>query len=125
LGGCYVDTLSPFPVGSLVRIHVEHDTREFESAATVAYAHLSMGMGLKFTDIMPVHREVLRYWIAGLKGVALPKPVAEATDSNAEAQETESNIRLVLSELIALLTAKKIFTEKEGADMLLLVFRQG
>src|SRR5579863_7034622 len=27
LGGCYVDTLSPFPVGAVVRIRMERDTR--------------------------------------------------------------------------------------------------
>src|SRR5271165_4118011 len=40
LGGCYVDTLSPFPVGSVVRIRVERDTRELVSMAVVAYAHV-------------------------------------------------------------------------------------
>jgi len=123
MGGCYVDTLAPFPVGSVVRIRVEHDTREFVCMAAVAYAHASMGMGLRFTDMKPVHWQVLRYWIAGLSGVALPEPAAGATALPDESQEMESNIRLVLSELITLLVGKKILTQSEGAEMLLQVFR--
>jgi PilZ domain len=34
-GGCYVDTLSPFVVGSAVRVHIERESREFEAAAIV------------------------------------------------------------------------------------------
>lgn len=123
LGGCYVDTLSPFPVGSVVRIRVEHDAREFVSMAAVAYAHVSMGMGLKFTETKPEHRAVLRYWIADLSGEGHPAPAAVTANVQDELQETESNIRLVLSELISLLIAKKILTEQEGAEMLLQVFR--
>jgi len=123
LGGCYVDTLSPFPVGSVVRIRVERDTRELVSMAVVAYAHVSMGMGLKFTEIKPEHRAVLRYWIANLSGEEHPEPAAVTPNVQHELQENESNLRLVLSELITLLVGKKILTEKEGAEMLLQVFR--
>jgi len=123
MGGCYIDTLAPFSVGSVVRIRVENDTREFASMAIVAYAHASMGMGLRFTDMKPAHRQVLRYWIAGLSGEALPEPAAAATDAQNESQEMESNMRLVLSELISLLVSKKILTQSEGAEMLLQVFR--
>lgn len=123
MGGCYVDTLSPFPVGSVVRVRLEHDTREFVCAATVAYAHASMGMGLKFTDMTLAHRQVLRYWIAGLSGIALPEPAAAATVLQDVSQEMESNIRLVIGELITLLIGKNILTQGEGAEMLLQVFR--
>jgi hypothetical protein len=123
MGGCYVDTLVPFAIGSVVRIRVEHDTRELVSMAVVTYAHLSLGMGLRFTEMKPEHHAVLRYWIAGLSGEVYLEPAAVTVDSRDERQETESNLRLVLGELITLLVAKKILTEKEGAELLLQVFR--
>ncbi len=107
----------------MVRIRVERDTREFVSTAVVAYAHQSMGMGLKFTEIKPEHRAVLRYWIADLSGEGHPEPAAVTAESRDEVQEAESNIRLVLSELITLMVAKKILTEKEGTEISMQVYR--
>src|ERR1700674_2086468 len=80
-GGCYVDTLSPLAVGSAVRIRIERDLREFEAAAVVTYAHVSMGMGLAFTEIKREHKDVLRSWIADLSGEQTPEPAASATET--------------------------------------------
>src|SRR5258708_32671117 len=46
-GGCYVDTLSPFAAGALVRVRMETNKREFEAGAGVAFANRAMGMGLR------------------------------------------------------------------------------
>lgn len=64
LGGCYVDTLSPFPVDSLVKLRILKDDGVFEAKARVAYAQSSFGMGLQFTDVTPESRAVLRAWLA-------------------------------------------------------------
>jgi hypothetical protein len=122
-GGCYIDTLSPFPVGAVVRIRMEHDKREFEAAAVVAYAHVSMGMGLSFTEIKREHQTVLRSWIADLSGEQAPEPAAPATESESGAVEANANIRLVLNELIYLLVRKKIITENEASGLLHQMFR--
>jgi hypothetical protein len=123
LGGCYIDTLSPFAVGSAVRVRIKHDSLDFQATAVVAYAHASMGMGVAFTVIKPEHETILRQWIANLSGVPLPEPEAAATDPEFEAKEAESNFRLVLTELITLLVHNKIITEKEGAELLFQTFR--
>ncbi len=128
-GGCYVDTLSPFAVGTIVKIRMERDQRTFEGTAAVAYAHVSMGMGLTFTEIKPDHQLVLRAWIAELSGEPVPEPVAgavvaavaEETDSGAI--EANANIRLVLNELIYLLVRRKIITENEASGLLRQMFR--
>jgi len=57
-GGCYIDTLSPFAVGTTVRVRLERDLHEFEAAAVVAYAHVSMGMGLTFTEMKRGSRNI-------------------------------------------------------------------
>ncbi len=130
LGGCYVDTLIPFATGSAVRVRIERDGNSFEAAAVVSYAHVSLGMGLAFTEIKPADRDVLRRWTAALGGEPPPEPApaaaepeAEAEAETAEAADAESNLRLVLNELIAILVRKKILSETEGARLLLQTFR--
>lgn len=122
-GGCYIDTLSPFAVGAVVRIRMKNDTREFEAAAVVAYTHVSMGMGLAFTEIKREHQAVLRSWIGELSGEPVPEPAASATEPETGAVEGNANMRLVLNELIYLLVRKKIITENEGSALLRQMFR--
>ncbi len=122
-GGCYIDTLSPLPVGAVVKIRMERETREFEAGAIVAYAHTSMGMGLAFTEMDGEHQAVLRSWIGELSGEHPPEPVATTPEPEAGASNASSNAQLVLHELIILLVRKKIITESEGAGFLREMFR--
>ena len=114
-GGCYIDTISPFPVGTAVRVRLERDPRGYEAKAVVAYAHVSMGMGLAFTEIQGEHQDVLRSWIAELSGEPTEAPaISMAAAEPASQSEADANLRLVLHELITLLVRKKIITENEG-----------
>jgi hypothetical protein len=122
-GGCYVDTLSPFAVGAVVKVRMDHDKREFESAAVVAYVHVSMGMGLAFTEMKREHQKVLRSWIAELSGEQPPQPELSAPAEEPAGIDANANMRLVMNELIYLLVRKKIITENEGADLLREMFR--
>jgi hypothetical protein len=122
-GGCYVDTLSPFPLGAVVRVRIERDKREFEAEAVVAYAYVSMGMGLAFKEIKPEHEDVLRSWIADLSGEQPPEPATSTSERETEATEVNANVRLVLNELITLLVRKGMITETEGARLLRQMFR--
>ena len=122
-GGCYIDTLSPFAVGTTVRVRLERDMHEFEAEAVVAYAHVSMGMGLNFTEMKREHQEILRFWIAELSGEKPCEPAASIPEPETEAVDAGANVRLVMNELIFLLVRKKIFTENEGAELLHKMFR--
>jgi len=122
-GGCYIDTLSPFAVGTIVRVRLERGLHEFEAAAVVAYAHVSMGMGLTFTEMKREHQEILRFWIAELSGEKPCEPAPSIAEPKTEAADADANMRLVLNELIFLLVRKKIFTENEGAELLHKMFR--
>jgi hypothetical protein len=122
-GGCYVDTLTPFAVGAAVKVRIERDGREFEAAAVVTYAHISMGMGLAFTAIQHEHQDVLRSWIAELSGEQPAEPAVSTEAPETGAIETEANMRMVLNELIYLLVRKKIITENEGTGLLRQMFR--
>ena len=118
LGGCYIDTLSPFAVGSLVRVRIERDLRPFEAEAVVTYAQVPMGMGLAFTEIKPEHQTVLLSWIAELSGENSPDPRAAASGPEAGILTAIENHRQVLNELIKLMVRKKILTENEGSSLL-------
>lgn len=121
--GCYVDMTSPFNAGSALRIRIEHEMREFQATAVVAYAHPSMGMGLKFTEIKPEHQDVLRFWIASLSGNQSPEPPASTKVDETPAIEADSNSQLVFNELISLLVRKRILSENEMTELLVQLFR--
>lgn len=62
-GGCYVDTVNPFPGGTAVQLRIFTETHSFEAPATVVYSHAHLGMGMKFRDVHPASGEVLRQWL--------------------------------------------------------------
>jgi hypothetical protein len=66
LGGCYVDTLNPFPEGTQVRLRIVRDDGVFETSARVAYDDRRFGMGLAFTDMTPNQRLILEKWLTEL-----------------------------------------------------------
>jgi hypothetical protein len=123
VGGCYIDTISPFPVGTVVRVRLERVPRGFEAKAVVAYAHVSMGMGLAFTEIQSEHQAVLRSWIAELSGEPTEAPAISTPPAETNDLEADANLRFVLHDLITLLVRKKIITENEAAGMLREMFR--
>lgn len=123
LGGCYVDTISPFAVGALVRLRLVRQQHVFETVATVAYAHVSMGMGLAFTETKPEHQAVLRAWVAELSGERLPESEVVATEPESRMVPTIFNLQQVLNELVKVMVRKKIMNETEGAALLRQIFR--
>jgi hypothetical protein len=123
LGGCYIDVLSPFAVGSVVRVCLEREQSVFEAVATVSYSQQSMGMGLAFTEVKTQHQAVLRAWVAELSGEGLPELDAAAVESDSGMPSTVLHLQQVLNELINLMVRKKIINETEGAALLRQIFR--
>jgi hypothetical protein len=66
LGGCYLDTLNPFPVGTLVVVKILRDDGSFEAKAKVVYSQPSFGMGVAFTEVTPAQKSQLEKWLAQL-----------------------------------------------------------
>jgi hypothetical protein len=66
LGGCYIDTLNPFPEETVVLLRILRDDGVFESKARVVYADGRFGMGLAFVEMAPNQRSVLEGWLAEL-----------------------------------------------------------
>jgi hypothetical protein len=117
-GGCYVDTHCPFAQNTVVRVRLEHDLREFEATALVAYSTVPMGMGLRFTDIQAEHKTILKAWLAKLSGGKSFEPEVGATSPESETLTVTANLRSVLNELIYLMVRKKVISENEGAGLI-------
>ena len=64
IGGCYIETLNPFPDGELVHLRILKDEGVFETKAKVVYCHSNCGMGLAFRDTTAKQRLLLEDWLA-------------------------------------------------------------
>src|SRR5277367_6418742 len=49
-GGCFVDTTVPFPAGSKVRVTLQKGKTTFQTAGSVVYSQLGLGMGIAFEE---------------------------------------------------------------------------
>jgi hypothetical protein len=125
LGGCYVDTLNPLPVGTETRIRIVRENESFEAEAKVVYSLIGMGMGLAFVSAQPKQVRLFQKWLLEISGQSAPvedtpPPVAPKTPS---AEDTQTLKNVVLSDLIMTLMQKDVLTESEGKDLLRKLFR--
>jgi len=124
LGGCYIDILSPFALGSAVLVRLERKKKVFEAMAKVMYAKYSMGMGLAFIEVKPEHQAVLQAWAAELSGEALPKFDVAAAGPESGNLSTVLSLQQVLNELVSLMGRKKLINETEGTALLRKLYHQ-
>ena len=146
-GGCYVDTFSPFPLKTPVRLRLTCEKSSFVADAKVVYSKTGMGMGLEFTAIESQQKVVLDKWIGELNG-SLPPEFSCLPDfpggapgsagnstsngnsahhgANGTAHNGNGNgaggakeAGYVLNELIIALMRKGALTDEEGKTMLL------
>lgn len=62
--GCYVDTDSPFALGTATDVRITKGTQLFEARARVVYNQPGKGMGLMFIAVEPGQFATLDSWIA-------------------------------------------------------------
>ena len=124
-GGCYVDTMTPFPVGSSLVLSLSSENHNVHVKANVVYSRTGMGMGLTFTEITAKQKENLAAWLRELNGgpaqarasemstfeATMPyvREVAEETVAHAE----EKGLLAAFEELISLLRVKRILSDSE------------
>ena len=65
MNGCFVDTESPYAVGTSLAVKVFTESEFFEGQATVIYTQGKRGMGLIFKETKPFYLMVLRKWLLG------------------------------------------------------------
>jgi hypothetical protein len=62
--GCYMDIINPLPLGTPVKIQIEHGTRTFGATAGVVYSVPFLGMGLVFSNIEAEQKATLDKWLS-------------------------------------------------------------
>jgi PilZ domain len=124
LGGCYVDTLSPFPVGTETKIRILRENESFEAHAKVVYSLIGMGMGLAFVSAQPKQIRLFQRWLQEISGQPVPgqDSTSQKVSETAPAEQTQTLKNVVLSDLIMTLMQKKVLTEREGKDLLRKLF---
>jgi len=83
LGGCYVEMLSPLPVGTAVQLAFRLDEEPLNLSGKVSSSQMSMGMGVTFTMMSPDHFEKLRQFAppaASPVKIAAPSAATPAVD---------------------------------------------
>ena len=106
-GGCYVDTISTFPAGSIVKMRFTKEMRTLEVDAEVIYSLTGMGMGVKFTGTAPEQLWTLENWVGELSGElpaqrGLPQAVEESCAPVNPADNDSQVLAEVITELMRL-----------------------
>lgn len=117
MGGCYIDTISPLPLNSQVKMRITHEGRSFETKARVAVSSMGMGMGVAFIETEPDQLAILETWIRELSGELtssepdLPK-IAEAQQR--VAPRPVSSEPDALEELVTELVRTGVLADSKG-----------
>ncbi len=118
-GGCYVDTITSFPTGSIIKMRLTKENRSFEAQAEVVYSLVGMGMGVKFTGADPEQLWIVEKWIGELSGKILPEPELPQLSDQSCTQEGPSNKEcLVLNELVMELMRQGVLSDAKCKAML-------
>ena len=125
-GGCYVDTISSFPAGSVVKIHLTKEMRSFEAQAEVVYSLVGMGMGVKFTDADPEQLWTVEKWVGELSGELPPEPESQRPSDQFCAEGRSGNEENdVLTELVMELMRQRVLSNAKCQAMLQKLNRAG
>lgn len=118
-GGCYVDTMNPFPVGTMVRLRLTKDGMSFRLDARVVYSQVGVGMGLQFTAVPQEQLVTLESWLHELSGEAPQETGALEQDERVLSEnDLKDEQRYALEELLVLLMRKGLLAEEEGEPIL-------
>ena len=121
-GGCFVDTMVPFPVGAQVKVAVRKDKTEFDTRGTVVYSQHGLGMGIAFDALDSSQRAALDEWLLELTGArkVATREVAQASHNVARHTSTShsGDNSAAVVRLVRLMIGKGIITEAEGSSVL-------
>ena len=120
-GGCYIDTVSPFPIGASLMLTLTSENRSVQAKVNVVYARTGMGMGLAFAEMTAKQKENLTAWLRELNGEAPQSPasepnmpyIQETITEEPKAQAEDTGLLGALAELISLLRVKRILSDSE------------
>ncbi len=116
-GGCFVDTMVPFPVGANVRVKIQKGKTPFETGGVVVYSQAGLGMGIAFETMEPRQREELDNWLTELTGER--QAATHSSPYAASRVDPRGTDHAALVRLVKLMIGKGILTEAEGGSILM------
>jgi PilZ domain len=116
-GGCFVDTMLPFPVGASVRVSVRKGQTTFETSGLVVYSQTGLGMGIAFDIMEPQQREALDTWLTELTGAKHSVQPASPGRPMHSTVPSQPQSGTALMRLVHLMVTKGLLTEAEGASI--------
>jgi len=118
-GGCFVDTMLPFPVGSKVRVALHKSKNTFETQGSVVYSQMGLGMGIAFDELNKEQALALRDWLGEVTTEReAAYEVLRSADGKSKAAPAATVDKAMMLRLIHLLIGKGILTEGEGKGVL-------
>jgi len=115
-GGCFVDTMLPFPVSAKVHVTVRKGQTHFETNGLVVYSQTGLGMGIAFDTLERHQLDALDTWLREVTGSKQSSVMAGAAQNSAGVKRPEASAAVV--RLVRLMITKGILTEAEGASVL-------
>jgi hypothetical protein len=115
-GGCFVDTLSPLPVGSEVHVSVRKGQTHFQCEGSVVYSQDGLGMGIGFASLDATQQKHLETWLTELTGGRYIPTVDLRQEKRAPRVAGGDHAMVV--RLIQLLIGKGLLTDAEGQSVL-------
>ena len=114
LGGCYLDSMRPFPPGTKFHLGLTRDNQTFRCQAVVMYSHLNMGMGISFMEADTESRALLARWMRELEGEETPQaqPAPELISDTREVRHPAPTEPL--GKLVEILLKKGVITQEEA-----------
>jgi PilZ domain len=117
-GGCFVDTMVPFPVGASVRVTVHKGKTQLDTGGLVVYSQAGLGMGIAFENMEPQQREALDTWLTELTG-GRQTSHHDSPYTASEPAHRGTTDHAALVRLVRLMIGKGILTEAEGTSVLI------
>jgi transcriptional regulator with GAF, ATPase, and Fis domain len=97
MGGCYVETISPFAVDTTVMLHVVKERTSFNVLSKVVHSKIGMGMGLFFDHAEADQLGVLEKWLGELEIIGSSPAIQQVLSRLAKVAPTETTV-LILGE---------------------------
>jgi hypothetical protein len=116
VGGCFVDSLTPFEVGTKVRVSARRDKALFEALGTVVYSQGGLGMGIAFSALGPEQQAILDQWLGDTNESSREPRVAHGS-LDKKISSAPGNERAVLARLVQLMISKGVISEAEGTSI--------
>lgn len=116
-GGCFVDTMLPFPVGAKVHVTVRKGQTHFDTNGLVVYSQTGLGMGIAFDTLERHQLDALDTWLREVTGNRQSVAMVGAAQSSVGVKKPETSGAAVVR-LVRLMISKGIITEAEAASVL-------